>query len=869
MLAIAEIQTAGIEAALIVGVGLALLARLLYKPRSQDIIKDNKPNTATLRGSFIPLVIGTRRVGPVVLWVGNRRTAIEEEEVGGKGIGGGSSIEKTIYYEKAIHALCVGPATGIKGIYTDGILIPGSDDLNPVLYPSGSSITFPDFGTCRIYWGTLTHPTSGSLLAEKLGIASAGPYVMRIEWDDYRLGGTPRWKLIEYIVQVPPMAENSPVSNRKYNKGINPAEVFWQLWTAAYPHGGGMPTDWVDFQAVTDMGTLAATEEISFNTLVQEGESVDRITGEQMQDFGYILPECAGVISPYAIRKVPGDVQDLDNSLLLPPIDEIERVHLNTLGDALVYEYDDKAQAYRTATIDVDDDSVGAIRSQRRVKKVKFNSVTVRDVASKLAKRRQIEDLADVITVKAKGLRGLRAAQPGQPFDLPGVGRVRLISYNLNWSDPSVALELMQDVFDQDDIDFVDPGLPGDIVEGDLLPDLRFAAFELPYAVNPGGPNALVVFRHRANDSIYSANILVSNDGVSYTNYGTQPVPCAGGVLAADWSPVSWSPFIEEGPLITIDANGDEDLPSNLSGSLIAWLTGAQVMLIGAGADAELFFVREWVEVTPGVSYRPTGLVRGRFGAGYLPLHFDLGNFREALQDEPCYIINTGDIHPITGSIIQTGGVHFVKSQPINSSGVLPAAAVYPDDLDQITPMSIPPKLAWVAAGGSYPVPRRDLTWDEGIIEAVDGSDVEEDIVFEVIPGALSQGAGQQGFGQAVSIPAVTGKLRVEVYYDVSDPDAAFADLPLVATYDTTLSTIDQGDGTYKWTYTRAQMEADQVAEGGGSSMEAWSDDDADFRHWKFLLYHVIDTVAGPPIEVRLHAIETQAYNWVPRAENH
>ena len=136
---LAETQEAGIIASLIIAVGMALLARLLYKPRDTKVLHDSKPNTATQRGAFIPLVIGTRRVGAIIGYVGRRYTTKEEIPGGGKGLGG-DAPEQTIYWESAVHYLCVGPGNFLRGIWVDGKLIPGSKNIDSLTHPSGTAI---------------------------------------------------------------------------------------------------------------------------------------------------------------------------------------------------------------------------------------------------------------------------------------------------------------------------------------------------------------------------------------------------------------------------------------------------------------------------------------------------------------------------------------------------------------------------------------------------------------------------------------------------------------------------------------------------------------------------------------------------------
>lgn len=699
---IAETQHTGLVGPLIVGVGLALLSRLLFKPKQpSQVVRDDKPNTAHLRGSFIPLVIGTRKVGAIICDIWGRETAIEEEEVGGKGDFGEAKIMKTVYYEKAIHALCVGPAGRIIGIYKDGKILPESTNLSPTNSPSGSAVVFQDFGTARIYWGSAGQGVDSEVV-ERLGIFTSLPYICYIVWSPARLGGTPRWPILEYVISVPGDMTEGPIEYPIVDGGVNPAQAWWQIATAKFPHGAGTPTDWWDEQSIIDLGNLAQSESIGMDILVQDGEGADQVMSDIMQDFGFMVPECNGVLSPFAIRRIGAEVQELSGDLLLPPIEEIETVYLNPLGNALVYEYNDHAQRFHTATIDVDDDTTAGIRNQRRTKKIPLRTITRRDIASRVVSRRQIEDLSEPVRIKAKGLRGLRRVRPGEPFNLPGVGRVRLLSYKLSFDEPEVSLDLLRDPFHSEAIVFDDPDLPGiGEGEGNLEPHIRFEMFELPYALTGGSDNSIVVLHHRANSSIFGSVVWASTDGLTYENLGSQNSPATGGLLTNDWCPASTpSVIVEYGPLITIDENGDElTVPQNLSGSYESWTKGNQILVM----RDELLYVREFVEVDAATKkWQARGCIRCRSNTGKLIRSTaNRHNFPRHVADEPAFLIPISHVSLLTSPTVQAGSVQLTKSQPVNNQGSLPLAAVQPHIEAQRGLGKKAPTLPWFITGST------------------------------------------------------------------------------------------------------------------------------------------------------------------------
>lgn len=869
----APTQEAGIIVALVIAVGFALLASLLFKPKPGQVIKDTKPSSPTQRGAFIPLVIGTRKVGAVVAFVGDRRTT-QEEVGGGKGIFSPDSPTQTIYHEKGIHLLCVGPANGLFGIYSDGKRIPGSENITNITHPSGTSITFPDFGTMRIYWGGKTdHPLTGALLNTKLGIATKGPYICRVEWDDFRIGTGFTWPILEYVISVGPCGPTDLIATPVYQGGINPGLVMHQLTIAKYPHGAGTPVEWWDVSTFADIGVLGVTELVAMNLIAEDGDSADRIIANVMQDMGFLLSECAGVLHLVPMREFTDSVATLDNDVLLPPIESIEKVHISTLGDALVYAYTDREQNFRNGTIDVDDDAVGATRNQRKTKTIKLETITSRLVAGRVANRRQVEDFDPPTGVKAKGMRGLRAATVGQPFDLPGVGRMRLLGWKLEWKEPTASLDLVKDPWNQAIIPFEDPGLPGGEVLGDLLPDIRFDAIEMPFLAT-GGTNAIAMFRHRANSSIFFANVLISLDDVTYIALGTQNIASAGGLLATAWDANQHLPIIEEGPLINIDPNGDEDQPVNLSGVLASWYSGSQLMMIGSGEEAELFYVREWEEIVAGSIFQPKGLIRNIFGTGYKRFSaFDEPLYKTFTSDEPCYIINKANLSPVLGSLVSLNGAKFVKSTPGNLDGIIPAGAVIPDELGQRSLGSITPKITWVTWGGTFGTTdpatqhRHDKAYLATQITPADGGgdQLGEAIGVTFMPSVKTEGAGIQGAGQPVAIPEFTGSYRLEVYIDVNS--VGFDNLPLIATLTGLLSGLTtNADGSKTFIISVATMDAwADIVSGNPSLFFIRPTDrtgDENFI-WKWLLYH-IDGTDSLPVEIRPHHLQVPDYWWIP-----
>lgn len=202
-----EPELAWIQVGLIlVSVALSYLTARLSAPKveQQSPIKDTKPTTASSRGSWIPWVLGEARLAPVVCWVGNRSTETEGAgSSGGKGGGGTPSGGGTlIYYEEAVHVLCIGPGYKLGRIWSDGTLI-FSGSIDQSSHPTGSTIDLEDGNEFVIRWGEEDGPMS-SWLNTRLGVNSRWPKLMMVLWTNKRLGTAARWPSLEYEVQVRP-----------------------------------------------------------------------------------------------------------------------------------------------------------------------------------------------------------------------------------------------------------------------------------------------------------------------------------------------------------------------------------------------------------------------------------------------------------------------------------------------------------------------------------------------------------------------------------------------------------------------------------------------------------------------------------------
>ena len=101
-----------------------LVASVLLRPKPKtnnaEFNRDDTPTTISSRGSFIPVVIGRRRIGYVFGWAANREVRTEVVgTVSSKGKKKKAQTQK-VYYESGWHQLCVGQGVRLYRITQQG-----------------------------------------------------------------------------------------------------------------------------------------------------------------------------------------------------------------------------------------------------------------------------------------------------------------------------------------------------------------------------------------------------------------------------------------------------------------------------------------------------------------------------------------------------------------------------------------------------------------------------------------------------------------------------------------------------------------------------------------------------------------------------
>lgn len=229
-------------------------------PAGNQQAEDFALSNLSSQGAYIPLLIGRRRIGAVICWVGDRASQNVRQSQRQGGSKGRSHSRKTIitnqvlFQESAWHCLCVGPAKALYRIWSEGKVI-FDQKITPGDTPSGSVVT-TEAGIFRIFWGEPTQPVNDFLgMPSRVGVDSRWPHVCYVVWIGKWLGSQPNWPQLEYELEVEPRVVESTLTDAAAvipttyvgvgYENANLGHAMGQILFESYPHGLGCPiADW-------------------------------------------------------------------------------------------------------------------------------------------------------------------------------------------------------------------------------------------------------------------------------------------------------------------------------------------------------------------------------------------------------------------------------------------------------------------------------------------------------------------------------------------------------------------------------------------------------------------------------------------------
>jgi hypothetical protein len=667
---------------LVAAVGLQYIKGRFLSPKSPKPETDTAPPTLSERGSYVPLVLGRRRVGPVIGWVGKRRTKQEQVGGGGKKGGGksGGSAEQTVYYEEAWHLLCLGPACALRSVYvSDGS--GGVDPLGNASHPSGTDVSADDHDL-TIYWGESDQPINTTLGDdERIGISSRWPGICYVHWNDRKLGLTPRWPNIEYEIEVhvDPAFGGSPawldgggtatIGGDDYsvatdNVGVNPAHALWHLLTAPPPWGCGADPATLDLDAFQALGVACADRHLAINLVAADGTAAVEMVASVLEDCGIAFPEVEGRISPRLL--VPeSTVPTLPSSLTSSTPTERTIAASQAAVARAVYSFENIANAFaeqdRVAEADAYPDAAGGRRTEQRIP---LATVCHHQVAAQVIERRQREALAGATGVRLEAARGAAYLAAGDVFALPSGEVLRVLATEYDPDRGVVVIDAVADPYRVEGLsDADDPTFADDPADTAPAVDPTAEWLETPRELSVGLAGlAVIVARVPAHSYILGAIVHLSDDDASYADIGRATGNAFGGQLC-ETLPRSWD-NVTAGPRFLV-TGGDADGVLDLTGASSRFESGEQLVIIGR----EILFVDGVTAISETV-YQLGALRRGRYGT--TPKAHAVG--------ESAIIIPLASLVSNVSPLLSVGSTYYLKPQPYTAAGAVDLTSVSPID---------------------------------------------------------------------------------------------------------------------------------------------------------------------------------------------
>lgn len=181
-------------------IGVSVLAGYLLRKKNKSPIEDDRPTVLTTRGSHMTWFVGIRPTDVVFAWAGDREKRKESAE-GGKGFG---SPKIDVWYEAGWHQLAVGPVYALHSIEVQGKVI-FSGPITSDSHPSGSTIDLGEEGSFSIFWGEVNQPVNTFLgAATRTTVSSRWPHCCYVVWNKKRLGPSPQWQIMRYVLERRP-----------------------------------------------------------------------------------------------------------------------------------------------------------------------------------------------------------------------------------------------------------------------------------------------------------------------------------------------------------------------------------------------------------------------------------------------------------------------------------------------------------------------------------------------------------------------------------------------------------------------------------------------------------------------------------------
>lgn len=648
----------GLETLIYIGIaaGLSYLSSKLMAKTPSSKVKAEQA-TLTTRGSYINFIRGKRKVAPVFAWAGKRTSS--------------KSGEIRYYYEKGWHILGVGPASKLTRIWKDGKII-WETGIDSITTPSSSFESIKKHGVNGfwIHWGENDQAINTGL-AEWLEIESRWPKVTYIVLNKILLA-TGRWPDFQYEIvchgPTPKGTDGLQDSTRVNSEddSMNPAHVIWELFYMSWPDGCNLSFSNLDKNLFEEAGMIMEDEGSWCNVLSNDGRDLTEFIADILEDFGLMICQRGDKIGLIPIRSAEYALE-LDADQLMPPMPELEFNLLERGTNTIFYSYSDTDNEYAESDVKIDDDG-HSNKVRPNSKKVELPTITSRDVANQVSERKSQEQLVGPIKYKLNVNRAGRSLRAGDSVYVAGIGKMRVVSHEIDTLSPVSKIEVVVDLYGIDLSGYLN-GIIYTTIRGEgvkLRDDIYVKVLEMWREIEDYHYREIIILRLRRNLSSGFANVLTSfDDGDNYESIKEINDVCSGGRLTQAITEND-NFVIAEGPTI-FPVNTDIEEVEDLSTDKIAWLSGKQLCFIGD----EIFYLQK-VTAISSTSYRLDGLARAR-----------KDTIRQAHPvGSSVFIILREDIIPILDTRFNSGQTIQVKVQPSTDNAVIEENGIPPVELN-------------------------------------------------------------------------------------------------------------------------------------------------------------------------------------------
>lgn len=401
--------------------------------------------------------------------------------------------------------------------------------------------------------------------------------------------------------------------------GVNPAHAVAELLFNPAPRGRAIPTSLFDLETFEVVGEQLKAEHVPINARWQDAETAAAIIGAIMQDVGMVLrfDPTTGRHGLQLMREID-PVIDVPNELLLGPVAERTKILGPKRANRITYTFDDRERNYKRSTYVVNDDGQATLTGDRRDQPVEIKTLAHYALAKTAAERRALEnEVGENATVVVHLQGSMRDLCAGQRIRLSGeteilrVDAVRPVPLS-----PGVEVDCLPDLYGVEEVN--EEAQQGTVLaatasSGSSQPLAALnpaeALLELPDALAPSeGAQYVALLQIRASKAISAAELQVSLDGgTTYSSAAMVTAFAAGGTLDADLD--IGSPFVEDGPTLTLLGPDAIDVAQDLRGDEASWRGGAQLLVIG-GEVCHLESL-EWLDAS---TVRLGRVIRARAG---------------------------------------------------------------------------------------------------------------------------------------------------------------------------------------------------------------------------------------------------------------